>query len=210
MLNVYDKFDKPEGLSGYCSDYHINLLVTELTGPNNHKISPSNKKLLKQYKEKFMHNKSAVQYFVFNISKKRWPEVESFFIHDAWAALTYAITIKKRWQDIGYPEVEDIIAKETHRAVEYAELVIGGRWPEAEPYIMKGVSDSVEYAENIIHKRWADIGLPEAESYIMKSPYWSYKYARDVIKGRWKEAETIIKDDASVWTNYKNHFGIEE
>lgn len=150
MLNIYNKFDRPEELSGYEVNSRFFTALDKLMRGS---INAEDKRLLIQNK--------------------------------------------------------DLIKKIPKDAVMYAGYIEHGRWLDAEPYIIKSRNPAYSYALYIIKRRWKDIGYPEVEQLFMNEPITAYHYARYIIKGRWLEAESIIKTDANIWSEYKEDFGIE-
>jgi hypothetical protein len=93
--------------------------------------------------------------------------------------------------------VEDIIKTNPGVSVEYARLVIKGRWEEAEKCISESHYDSRRYAQEVLKGRF-----PEYEKKIDKMPVEAVAYAC-VIKKRTPFAEKhIIKGSIENLFNY--------
>jgi hypothetical protein len=181
MLNVYKKYDNPKTLTGYKELRPVIVAINRLVKHPN-RLKPGDKEILlaNTHLKIFASEVELAVYFATGIIDKR------------------------------VPDLEGVIAKDSHDAFVYARDVLKCRWadigkPEVEQTIMVAINDAVMYAKDVIKGRWSD-----AEPYIMKNAYWSFMYARDVIKGRWSEAETTIERDSHYWGLYCNLFSITQ
>lgn len=147
---------------------YTNALKSLNTPPNQDSGGPLDD-LIQKYKESPV---AMVEYAMYELGGKRWPEAEPYIMVSPLAA-KYAINIlHRRW-----PEAEPYIMVSPIWATEYADLILDRRWPEAEPYIMKDPLYATLYSKRVIKDRW-----PEAEPYIMKDAHnWkSYKLAHNI------------------------------
>ena len=102
--------------------------------------------------------------------------------NDARLAYDYVVSIVGREYFKRYPPLEDIIASNAHVALQYAEVIINGKFPQAEKIIRESPVYSLEYALYVLKGRF-----PEGEAAIAKEDHTSYMYAKNVIKGRFPE-----------------------
>ena len=95
---------------------------------------------------------NVVQWNNINIEDGRFPEWSYFHAKDV---------LHCKWSDIGKPEVEDIIGKNSEWAY----------W----------------YAKGVLYYRWVEIGKPEVEDIIGKDPEWTNWYSYYVLHCSWSD-----------------------
>jgi hypothetical protein len=175
MLNVYDKYERPDELPLYNELNSLMHLLRDSTWwvtSMVDQLEPLIPIIIKSPELSFC-------YAAFVMDYKRFPAGEPVIMKDPDEAYAYArYVLKGRWKDIGKPEVEDVIMQDPHDARLYAQYVIQGRWEDAESVIMTNAESAYHYAKTILKGRWADIGKPEAEEYIKKkrSDWAAYKH----------------------------------
>lgn len=116
----------------------------------------------------------------------RWPAAESAILNfgDASHVLTYAKQLGERWEA---GEAYLLDHSKANALVDYAQVVIKGRWPQAEAVIQSDLRAALTYARDVIGDRW-----PEAEAALASDGDLAVQYAREVVKGRWEAAEAAI------------------
>lgn len=153
MLNVYDKYERPEELP----EYEENSRFFEALENFQHYLSnisqedkdqiTSHTNIIKKFPElAYLYARAFI--------RGRFIEAEPYMMKDPFRAYMYAKFVLS--QDAEWT------AEENHK---------GGRWPEAEPYIMKDIEISLYYAEGVIGGRFID-----AEPIIRQNEYWWDKY----------------------------------
>ena len=96
----------------------------------------------------------------------RWIEAEDIIGKHPDTAYKYARdVIKKRWSDIGKPEVEQTILQNPNILFDYAYYVVEGRWPEAEPILIKTPHRAAWYAAMLLKHKF-----PEGTVDVSKCP----------------------------------------
>ena len=127
-----------------------------------------------------------MQYYMRCAGAFRWPAAENAILKfgDASYVLTYAEQLGERWK-AGEAYLLDL--SKANALVDYANVVIKGRWQQAEAVIQSDLRASLTYARDVIGDRW-----PEAEAALASDGDLAAQYAREVIKGRWEAAEATI------------------
>lgn len=162
MLNIYNFFDEPDGLSNFNQFKTIEeYLVDE------DKVHPTPEDLnnLKQF-ESYIASDAHLSYQYAYLLNDRFLSGEKVIINDPLYAVIYARDILgwARWK-----QAEENILQNPHAAYEYAHYILDNRWEEAEEYIKKSPRFAYLYAKNILKQPW-----DEAESTIKEDPYfWS-------------------------------------
>lgn len=187
MLNLYDKFDKPETLPGYDGEYHTKM-VFKMLNESPERLSSEDKKLLARNTDVIIKDPKAIYMYADYVIQGRWEEGEPYIMKNTKWAVAYARgVIKGRFE-----AAEPYIMKDAAKAFLYASNIFQGRWEEAEPYIMKDPESAFFYARNVLghDPNWVSIAGHE--------------------RGRWPEAEPYIRPDSAWWLYYKDQFRIEE
>lgn len=125
-----------------------------------------------------------------------------------------------------------LLVKNPNLIVDYADLVLEGRWYEYEHVIVGDPYHAMQYAYSVIKGRWEEaekklmnlssmhqhMAIINYAEYIIKgrwlevehlfkdSPWSASRYAIRVMNARWLEMEDVIRASGTTWYNYRSHF----
>lgn len=158
MLNLYQIYNEPEILDGYCE--HKSKLIDLFNQEHfNYNFDPIKHILKKEPITSYYYAKYVI--------KDRFIEAESTILKDSFFTRLYSTDIiKDRWL-----EAEPIIMTDPVDSHYYAHYIIKDRWIEAEPIIMNDPWAAWMYARHVIKERWF-----EAEEIIKKVEHWWIEY----------------------------------
>lgn len=139
MLNVYDKFTKPNELKSYNENYPYLAALQKLVSVHNAEGIPEDvEKLMSANKAKLLHYPLGAAYYAAYVMQSRWEEAEPTIMRDGEAIMKYVSQVINDGDDdshIRWEDAEPYLKEYPLYAAEYALLILQRRWKEAEPFI---------------------------------------------------------------------------
>lgn len=111
------------------------------------------------------------------IRLSRW-ELADLALNPEWSLRYCRDVLKSRW-----PSCEPVMARSA-LAVNYATMIVGGRWEECEDHVSQNPGLAVRYANEVLKDRWE-----QGEPAILRDYNSSWRYMREVLHGGWEPFE---------------------